>query len=106
MRNAMFEIDGVEYPDAHWQAIQGFRLSPSEGEELQVLYDQGEPPTIEDASPDSLLWKVVEYPTSRCDFFEGFVVSHDEDKDSIEVVDLDDATRWHGSESQISVLTD
>jgi DNA primase len=32
--------EGVEYPDAHWQAIRRFRLSMSEGEELQTLYDQ------------------------------------------------------------------
>jgi len=30
---------GAEYPEAHWQAIRRFRLSPDEAEELQALYD-------------------------------------------------------------------
>jgi hypothetical protein len=97
---------GVEYPDAHWQAIRGFRLSTGQGEQLQALYDQGEPTAVDERSADSLVWKVVEYQTSRCDFFEGFVVAHDEDADRIEVVDLDDATRWQGSEVHIAVVAD
>jgi DNA primase len=32
--------EGVEYPDAHWQAIRKYGLSMSEGEELQTLYDK------------------------------------------------------------------
>ena len=31
---------GVEYPDAQWQAIRKFRLSPDAADELQDLYDQ------------------------------------------------------------------
>lgn len=31
---------GVEYPDAHWQAIRKYGLSIAQGDELQALYDE------------------------------------------------------------------
>jgi hypothetical protein len=57
-------------------------------------------------SNDSLLMKRVEYQTSRCDFFEGLVVEHDEEAGMVVVVDTDDGTRWRGSEAHVLVLED
>ena len=55
---------------------------------------------------ESLIFKRVEYQTSRIDGGAGVVIAHDALSGRVVVVDEDDGSRWTGYEEYISMLED